>query len=200
MMLKAGKPAGRCRRGAIGTLAVVAGVGVLAHPSSGSAAPADVAKCPLKSSATIPAGEAWAFHETGAPSTPHAGITSSYIHGRGDWGGGRGSGTICEEESLASGPSHNIVLTVAGASHLSARVTRLGHLGVVLALRASVAASDDPACLQGTRGTVSVFASYYEGHHDSVQLHFGGGCAGYDATFLGTQLYAVIAENGHQVN
>ncbi len=187
-------------------ICAVAAVGVFASALPGgaapaaAAAPADSARCPLRSSSTIPPGEAWAFRETGAPSTPHPGIASSYIHGRGDWGGGLGSGTICQEETLSGGPSRNIVLTVAGPSRISPRVTRLDHLGVGLALDVSVAASDDPTCSLGTRGMVSIFASYYEGHHDSVQLHFGGGCAAYDATFLGSQLYAVIANNGHQVN
>ena len=92
------------------------------------------------------------------------------------------------------------MLSVSGSSQLSPRVTRLGHPGVVLVLHASVAASDDSACAAGAHGTVTIFASYYEGHHDSVELRFNGGCTPHDATFLGPTLYALIAENGREVN
>ncbi|MGO9322297.1 MAG: hypothetical protein ACLQBY_16060 [Solirubrobacteraceae bacterium] len=92
-------------------------------------ASADPAACPLKPSSAAPPGEAWAFTDTSPPSTPHPGITSSYTHGRGAWAHGRGTGTICAADSAAGQPSHNLVLTVAGASHVYPRITRLGHLG-----------------------------------------------------------------------
>jgi len=181
-------------------LGVILAVSLIALSGSADGASRAGVRCPLKSSSAIPSGDAWAFHETGVPSTPHPGITSSYIHGRGDWGGGHGSGTICQENRSSTGPSRDIVLTIAGSSHVSPGITRLGHPGAGLALDATVAASSDPRCSDGTHATVTIFASYYEGHHDSVQLHFAGGCTPYDATFLGSQLYALIAENGHQVN
>ena len=181
-------------------LGVVAGLSLLGQVARGNATSAGQTKCPLKASSTIPPGDAWAFHETGVPTTSDLGITSSYTHGRGGWGGGRGSGTICQEDGSSSGPPHNIVLTVAGASHVSPRVTRLGRLGAALVLNGSVAASDDPTCPVGARGTVTLFASYYQGHHDSLQLHFANSCTAHNATFRGTQLYVVIANNGHQVN
>lgn len=182
-------------------LGVAASLAAFTASVTGSnAAPGDAAKCPLKSSSTIPPGDAWAFHETGPPSASHPGVISSYTHGRGEWRGGRGSGTICQEDTPTSGPPHKIVLPVAGSASVSPRVTRLGHLGVVLVLNVSVADSDDPTCLSGTRGTVTIFASYYEGHHDSVKVHFNGSCTAYSATFLGPRVYALISANGHQVN
>ncbi len=181
-------------------VAAAALAGFVVPTADASAAPARGVRCPLESSSTIPSGEAWAFHDTGLPSTPHPGVASAYIHGRGGWAGGRGSGTICWQNRAASGGSHDIVLTVSGSLRLSPRVTRLGHPGVVLVLHASVAASDDPACAAGAHGTVTIFASYYEGHHDSVELRFNSGCTPYDAAFLGPTLYALIAENGRQVN
>jgi len=186
-------------RAATAGLAAVLCVLAVAANSAG-AAPAAQARCPLQSSSSIPPGDAWAFHDTGLSSSAHPGVTSSYIHGRGDWGGGHGSGTICEQQGVTSGPAHNIVLSAVGSASVSPRVTRIGHLGVTLALHVSVTASDDAACVAGTHATVTIFASYYEGHHDSVQLHFTGSCSGYDATFTGPQLYALIATDGHRVN
>src|SRR5271163_3133297 len=135
------------RRARLGLLGVAAGVSVFAvAATSGGAATSALLKCPLKASSTIPQGEVWAFHETGAPSTPHPGIASSYTHGRGIWGGSHGSGTICAEDSLSNGQWHAIVLKVAGPTRLSPLVTRLGHPGLELGLSVSVAASNDPAC------------------------------------------------------
>jgi len=191
----------RAQRVGVGLLGVAAGLSVFAVAvTTGSAATAGLPKCPLKSSSNIPPGEVWAFHDTGAPSTPHPGIASSYTHGRGTWGGGHGGGTICDEDRLASGQPHAIVLTVAGPSRVSPLVTRLGHPGVELGLSVSVAASNDPACPTRTHGAVTIFASYHEVHDDSVQLHFGGACSAYNATFLGSSLSALIADNGRQVN
>ncbi len=163
-------------------------------------ASADPAACPLKASASIPSGEAWAFTQTGAPTTPHPGITSSYTHGRGTWTGGRGTGTICNEDSVTGHASHNLVLAVGGAARVSPRITRLGHLGAGLVLEVTVSASDDESCPPGARGTVTLFASYYQEHHDSLQLRFTGGCSAYDYTYGGSQLHVLIAEDGRQVN
>ena len=177
----------------------IAGVGAIPALSAGATAAASV-KCPLKSSSSIPAGDAWAFHDSAAPSSPHPGIRSSYVHGRGGWGAGRGSGTICLQNSASGGGSHEVVLAVAGAAHVSAGVTQLGLPGVQLTLHVSVAASDDPSCPVGVHGGATLFASYHEQHRDSLKLRFGGACAPYGDTFAGPQLFALIAENGRQVN
>jgi hypothetical protein len=163
-------------------------------------ASADPAACPLKPSSQSPAGEAWAFTQTGPPSSPHPGITSSYTHGRGTWSNGHGAGTICNEDSVSGHASHNLVLAVAGSARISPHITRLGHLGAGLVLNVSVSASDDQSCPAGTRGTVTLFASYYQEHRDSLQLHLAGGCSAYDYTYTGAQLHVLIADDGRQVN
>ncbi len=169
-------------------------------PDHAGTASTESATCPLKASSVSPSGDAWAFTQAGPPSTPHPGITSSYTHGRGTWTDGHGSGTICTEDSATGHPSHELVLAVAGSSRISPRITHMGRLGVGLALKVTVSASDDEACPVGTRGTVTLFASYYQEHHDSLQLRFSGGCGSYDYTYSGSQLHMLIADDGHQVN
>jgi hypothetical protein len=201
---------GRRRRAAVVAVAVFAAPGAAglaaAHPLAYALAAVpvgrttNVAPCPLKPSSKTPTGEAWAFTVTGTPSTPHHGISSSYAHGRGAWTSGRGRGTICRQDSGPGHTSLNLVLTVAGRASISPGVTRLGRRGVELVLRVTVSASDDERCLPGARGTVTLFASYYQGHHDSVQFRLPSGCAAYGATYLGAQVHALIARNGHQVN
>jgi hypothetical protein len=181
-------------------LRLAALLGALVIFASAQSASADPAACPLKPSSSSPTGEAWAFTQTGPPSSSHPGITSSYTHGRGTWTSGHGAGTICNEDSVSGQPSHNLVLAVAGSARISPHITRLGHLGVGLALSVTVSASDDQSCPAGTRGTVTLFASYYQGHHDSLQLHLAGGCSAYDHTVTGSQLHVLIADDGRQVN
>ena len=177
------------------------GVPVLAGLASISLGAQSVAvKCPLKPSSTLPGGEAWAFTATGAPSSPHPGIRSAYVHGRGTWTHGRGAGTICAAEMPASGPARDVVLSVAGSARVSPGITQIGRKGVGLMLSVKVVASDDSTCVLGTRGKVAIFASYFQGHHDRVQLHFAAGCAAENATFLGSTLHALIAREGRQVN
>jgi hypothetical protein len=170
--------------------------GAAAGPSS-----AGSAKCPIKASASEARAVQWAFTEFGAPSGSHPGIASSYTHGRGTWAKGKGSGTACHEDSLSGGkPSRDLVLKVTGSARLSPGIVRLGLPGVGLALKVSVAASDDPLCTAGTHGTVTLFASYHEAHRDTVVLRFEGGCSDHDHSYSGATLHVLIARNGKQVN
>jgi hypothetical protein len=169
--------------------------------AAGAAAkPADRALCPLKAGSPSGGDVQWAFSETGPPSGAHRGISSSYTHGRGTWTGGRASGRACSEDSPTKGPSRNLVLAVAGKAKLSPKVTELGLLGVRLVLPVRVSASDDPACSAGTRGTATLFASYFAIHRDSLSLHFATGCAEHDHSYGGSGLHVLVARDGAQVN
>lgn len=157
-------------------------------------------KCPVKASASSSPVE-WAFTESAAPSGAHKGIASSYTHGRGRWQGGKASGIVCHADQLSAGKgSQNLVLAMSGSSKLLPRVTRSGLLGVELALKVKVSASDDGACPVGTTGAVTLFASYFETHRDTLALHFGGGCADHDHHYSGSSLHVLITRKGAQVN
>lgn len=157
-------------------------------------------KCPIKASGASSPVE-WAFTESAPPSSPHRGIASSYTHGKGRWQGGKATGAVCHADLLSGGKgSQNLVLAMSGAAKLSPRVTRLGLLGVELALKVKVAASDDSACPVGTNGTVTLFASYYAVHKDSLELSFRGGCADHDHRYAGGALHVLITRKGAQVN
>ena len=64
----------------------------------------------------------------------------------------------------------------------------------------TVSASDDAACPRGTPGSVTLFASYFAVHRDSIVLHFASPCASHDHRFTATTVHVLIARNGHQVN
>jgi hypothetical protein len=200
---------GRVRTVALSALAVMCALACVAAAQTradASRAPAvaiastGAVKCPLRPSSSIPSGEAWAFTVNGRSSPPLPGISSTYTHGRGAWTGGHGSGTICSQNSVAGHAPRDFVLKVGGGARASGGITRAGRRGAGIVLNVSVLASDDERCLPGARGIVVLFASYYQGHHDIVQLRLSGGCAAYDATYVGPQVVALIARNGRQVN
>jgi len=167
-------------------------VAAIASPLPRAAAAGGSVRCPLKPLAGIPPGDSWSFTDTGAG--------SPYAHGRRSWANGRGSGTVCYQTG-GPGGAHDVVLRAGGAAQISPGITRIGRPGTGLVLQLTVSLSDDPACALGTRATATLFASYYQGHHDSVRLHFaGGGCRAYEGTFLGQQLHVAIARNGAQVS
>jgi hypothetical protein len=174
----------------------IAGVAILGGASGASAK----VTCPIKASGSSTPVE-WAFTESAPPSGPHKGIASSYTHGKGRWQSGKATGTVCHEDSLSGGKgSENLVLAMVGSSKLSPRVTRMGLLGVQLALKVKVSASDDSACPVGTSGTVTLFASYFSVHKDTLALSFSGGCADHDHRYAGSSLHVLITRKGAQVN
>lgn len=178
--------------------------------SAGDQAPAGAApmtataakvKCPIKASGSSAAPVQWAFTESAPPSGAHKGISSSYTHGRGRWQSGKATGTVCHEDALTAGKgSHDLVLSVAGAAKLSPHVKRLGLLGVELALKVKITASDDTSCPIGSAGIVTLFASYYGTHKDTLALSFQGGCEDHDHRYGGGSLHVLITRGGAQVN
>jgi hypothetical protein len=181
----------------VGAIAVSTGA---AAPTSAARA-AGSARCPISAGSPTGGNVQWAFTDSAPPSGAHPGIASSYTHGHGTWTGGHASGTVCHEDTLTGGHgSRELVLRIGGTAKLSPGITRLGLRGVALELKGTVSASNDPACVSGTHGTVTLFASYYSVHRDSVQLRFTGGCADHDHTFIGSQLRVLLTRGGAQVN
>ena len=141
----------------------------------------------------------WAFSVIGAPTAGAQGVTWSWTRGKGAWNSGQATGAICSEEK-GSFPRRELVLKVTGNSLLVPKTTRLGLLGVSIAVPVTVGATDDTNCPKGTRGTVTLFASYYSVHRDSIVVHFAGACTDHNHTFTGSIVKVLIARNGAQVN
>jgi hypothetical protein len=184
------------RRVGLIAVATLASAAVATQPSG--ATPAS-AKCPASASSSAGPVQ-WAFSELGAPTPVSATVNWSWTRGHGSWSSGRASGTICSQDKGGGLASRNLVLTVSGTSTLSPKITKLGLLGVGIVLPVAVSASDDAACPQGTRGSLTLFASYFAVHRDSIVLHFAAPCSSHDHRFSGTTVHVLIARNGHQVN
>jgi len=186
--------------GAVLTSVVLA---VAAHgtPASGAGAHQSATlACPLRPTSSIPSGQAWAFTVNTRASGSGDSAYSTYAHGRGTWGSASGGGTICRTDTPLRGVPRALVLAAAGGSHVNPGVIRQGRLGVALVLRVTVTASDFPGCTEGARGTVSIFASYYQSHHDIVTLRLGAPCAGLAATYHGPGTVALVARDGREVS
>jgi hypothetical protein len=178
--------------GLIGLVAL--GVGV----SAASAEPGQVV-CPI-APGTPSGGEVqWAFSDTGHPAGNA--IKSSYVHGRGSWTNGRATGTVCSTDSpTKTGVVRHLVLAVGGQSKLTGRVTENGLLGVRIVVPVKVRVSDDMTCATGATGVITLFASYYSIHRDTMHIHFGAPCAGHNLSYGGPALHVYIARDGAQVN
>ncbi|HLW95048.1 MAG TPA: hypothetical protein VKS25_06710 [Solirubrobacteraceae bacterium] len=178
--------------------ALAASAFIVAAVTTGAANAAKVS-CPASASASAGPVQ-WAFSEIGAPQSGAGGANWSWTHGTGSWNTGAATGTICSVDKGPTIARRDLVLRVSGASTLSPRITRGGMLGVGIVLPVTVSASDDPACPAKTKGTVSLFATYYSTHVDTIALHFSGACADHDHTFSGAIVKVLIARNGAQVN
>lgn len=136
-----------------------------------------------------PATPVWGFH-VGAPIQ---GMRGTYAHGRGTLTGSRATGQICQVDRSAGGPDRQIILTVAGGAVVPQHaVTIHGSIGNRMVLPVRVAATTDPRCAVGTRGTVTLFSSYGGPRLDAVQLAFSGACRDHDHHYSGPQVVTEV--------
>ncbi|MEA2146539.1 MAG: hypothetical protein QOG59_2126 [Solirubrobacteraceae bacterium] len=155
--------------------------------------------CPLAPGSPSGGDVQWAFSDSGRPAGNA--VKSSYVHGRGSWTSGRATGTACTTDSPTKGGGvRDLVLAVSGRSKLTGRVTQGGLLGVRLVLGVKVRASDAKHCAKGATGTITLFASYYSVHRDTMQIHFSSRCTGHNLSYRGSSLHVYIARHGAQVN
>ncbi len=173
--------------------------GVVLASAGGAAASVTCPASASAATATTAGPVQWAFSVIGAPTAGAAGVSWSWTRGNGVWTTGQATGTICSEDK-GSFPRRDLVLKVTGRSLLVPKTTRLGLLGVSIVLPVTVGATDDSACPKGSRGTVTLFASYYSVHRDSIVVRFAGACTDHNDTFTGSIVKVLITRNGAQVN
>jgi hypothetical protein len=184
-------------RAHLGLLAVL---GVAALGALASAASPAAAKVTCPASSDTGGTVQWAFSVIGPPTPATPAGYRSWTRGEGNWSAGTATGAVCVNDSGGGLPTRALVLAPAGRSTISAHVTELGLLGVRLVLPVKVAATNDAACPKGSTGSVTLFASYYSIHKDSITTHFASGCSGHNHTFTGTGVKVLIAHDGAQVN
>jgi hypothetical protein len=181
-----------------GRLALLAGI-VLALCAASATASPETVRCPASAGASAGAVQ-WEFTALGVPNAPSGRVNWSWTRGRGSWNAGKASGTVCAEDRGRGIATRDLVLTASGNSLLTPHTTQHGMLGVSLVIGVRVHASDDAHCVTGTRGTITLFASYYSVHVDTIALHFAAACSDHNHGFSGSVVHVLIARNGAQVN
>jgi hypothetical protein len=129
----------------------------------------------------------WGFH-TGQPIT---GATGSYARGHGDidLNANTVSGILCQVDRVRHHPDRLIVMTVE--HHLvyhSHHAVMWGVPGNIMKIIVRVKSSTDPRCKVGTKGGVTLFASYNGVRSDSVQFFFPAACSDHDHLYHGPQV------------
>jgi hypothetical protein len=122
---------------------------------------------------------------------PITGASGSYARGHGDinLADNTVSGTLCQVDRVPNQPDRLIIMTVE--HHLvyhSHYATMWGFPGNIMKIIVSVQSSTDPQCKVGTRGRVTLFASYNGVRSDSVQFFFPAACKDHDHLYHGPQV------------
>jgi hypothetical protein len=129
----------------------------------------------------------WGFH-TGAPIT---GASGSYARGHGEINLATNtvSGILCQVDRFRHQPDRLIIMTVEHrlVDH-SHHAVLWGFPGNIMKIIVRVTSSTDPQCAVGTRGRVTLFASYNGVRSDSVQFRFPGACKAHDHLYHGTEV------------
>jgi hypothetical protein len=174
--------------GGLATAVIATVLVVTARPASGQ-----VAYC-----AAIPMvkvqKEAWGFH-AGEPIT---GATGSYTRGHGtvNLSARTVSGIICQVDRVRNAPDRQIILSIAHrlvyASHYG---VMFGVPGNIMKIHVRVRNTTDPKCRVGTRGEVTIFASYNNVHKDSVQFSFPAACKDHRHRYTGPAAVTNVPPN-----
>jgi hypothetical protein len=132
----------------------------------------------------IPAGSGippWGFHAS--QSFPQGGRGFAWGWGDVDLNTSSISGRICED---IHGPASRITIKVGPhISHQSHYAVMWGFPGNMIKTSLKVTASTDPACAVGTRGHITMYASYNGVRTDSMQFFLGAGCSDQDHLYHG---------------
>jgi hypothetical protein len=164
---------------------VIAAAAVAGSVSAGATA-VKPAYCSLPAG---PSNPAWAFHAGEAITS----ASGSYAHGHGTLSGDRAAGAICQVDRTPGSPDRQIILAVTGGTVVPQHGVAIGAaLANRMTLPVRVSSSTDRHCAVGTRGTVTLVATYNGVHNDSVQFAFPRACRDHDHRYAGPQVVAEV--------
>ena len=129
----------------------------------------------------------WGFN-TGSPIT---GATGSYARGHGgiDLNANTVSGILCQVFRVRNQPDRLIIMTVQHHLVYHSHYAQMwGYPGNIMKIIVRIKSSTDPGCKVGTRGRVTLFASYNGVRSDSVQFFFPAACEDHNHLYHGPQV------------
>lgn len=164
--------------GLLGALLLLGGSALASSPAP--------AYCTIR---TAGADVQWSFR-VGAPITAANG---TYAHGHGTISGQSVTGVICQVDRVPGFPDRQIILTaVSPVISLQHAVPFDGALSNQLQLHVRVTSSTDPKCRVGTKGELTLIATYNGVHHDSVRFTFPGACRRHDHDYIGPTVVVLV--------
>jgi hypothetical protein len=113
-------------------------------------------------------------------------------HGKVNLGGRTVSGIMCQVNRDRTAIVLSIGHRLLYASH---HAVRFGVPGNIVRAPVRVTRTNDPNCSVGTRGKLTVFASYNNVHRDSVQLAFPPACKGHQHLYTGPSVVTNVPPN-----
>jgi hypothetical protein len=163
---------------------VAASVTAIAVLAGSAAAKTKPAYCNIPTVSTAP----WAFHVN----SPIFATTGTYAHGHGTLGTSS-TGIICQVDRVKGAADRQIIISVYGGviQHVHG-IKYDGFLANILQLHMKVTSSTDSSCTVGTKGELTLIATYNSIHHDEVQLAWGKTCADHDHVYTGPEVTALI--------
>jgi len=167
---------------------------VLTSSEVGSAAGGSVPYCAPYTGNGIPPGSGippWGFHATQS----FGGGTSGYSHGWGDINLGTNwiSGKICQNVYGGGRPTRMIAVRVGPRIIYHSHYAKMwGYPGNLIKAVVKVTSSTDPKCKVGTRGHVTMYASYNGVRSDSIQFFLNAGCRDQNHLYHGPQVDAQV--------
>jgi hypothetical protein len=136
----------------------------------------------------------WGFH-AGHPIT---GPTGTYArgHGHANLSAHTASGIICQVNRARHARDREIILSIDRRFVYSSHYAwRWGVPGNIIKLNVHVKRSTDRRCKVGTRGDVTIFASYNGVHRDSVQFAFPAACKNHRRLYTGSDVVTNVPPN-----
>lgn len=138
--------------------------------------------------------EGWGFHG-GKPIT---GATGSYTKGHGtiNLTTLKATGVICQVDRVRRAPDRQIVMSIGSKAIFTSHVASMfGVPGNILKLHVRIKSSTDPKCAVGTRGSVTIFASYNGVQKDGVQYFFPAACKDHRHFYKGPSVVTNVPPN-----
>jgi hypothetical protein len=134
----------------------------------------------------------WGFR-TGPTPAPLAGSGSfARAYGSINLNTGTISGHICQVD-LKKGVREQIIISpISPILFHTHHAMMWGYPGNEVRTHIVVRTSTDPTCTVGTRGTMTMYASYNNVRSDSIHFTFSKGCASHDHMYHGSQVNAQV--------
>jgi hypothetical protein len=168
-------------------LLAVAALAAAATLAAGGSATADADLCGQVPRVNIQRNDL-GFH-VGNPDSEHAGTRG---HAKVNLSTGAVTGIMCQVDSDHTGVLLSIGKRIIHASH---HAVMFGVPGNILTTNVHVTKTTDPACTRGTKGTLTVFASYNNIVKDSVQLSFPAACKSHSVRYKGKAVVTNVPPN-----